>query len=133
MRIEIAGLLVLFLSASGDDGHVVGEMASGGSAAEAVLVLDLDRLFRRLPAVARAKLTWTRLRIDAGLGRLLNDPLDDALLDEVAQELRKGDTSRRHLTAALDALNVDNVPDILQAQAEANAGARRTGSPTPRR
>ncbi|HEY6723379.1 MAG TPA: hypothetical protein VI197_05080 [Polyangiaceae bacterium] len=57
------------------------------TAAEAVLVLDLDGLFRRLPTVARAKVTWTRPRIDAGLGRLLNDPLDDALLDEVAQEL----------------------------------------------
>jgi len=65
----------------------VGFPALASPAAEAVFVLDLDTLFRRLPALTKAQVAWTKPRIDVGLKRLLSEPIDDTLLDDVVREL----------------------------------------------
>jgi hypothetical protein len=61
--------------------------ALGPVAAEAMFFFDLESAFRRLPASARAKITWTKPKIDAGLTRLLAEPVSDAVLDEVVSDL----------------------------------------------
>jgi hypothetical protein len=54
---------------------------------EAAFFLDWEALFRRLPAPARANVTWTKPRIEAGLKRLLTEAVSDAVLDAVARDL----------------------------------------------